>query len=890
MPEWRDLVRAALQDARLEPHRRAAIVLEMSEHMEDRYQELVAAGTPAAEAERLGREELARGDLLRAALAELEPLPPAPLEPPGQMRERGGWWSDVRYGARTLSRRPGLTLIALLTLGLGIGATTAIFSVVNEVLLRGLPFKEPERIIHFMGSAPDKGLPEVNWPDAFYPHFRDRSRTLDPVVLYASNEFTLTGRGDAERILAANVTVGFFPLLGIQPVLGRTFETGEDGATRSNVTILSWRLWQRRFSGDSAIIGKSVTLSGSTMTVVGVMPRGFDFPNRSELWVPAQINPQSLDCWCYDAIGRLAPGVTGEDAREELVSLSEMFWRERDPNTLRTGRPIILTSPLGNRLVGSARDPLLVLFAGVGMVLLIACANLANLLLARANARAREIAVRCCLGASPRRVVRQLLVESTLLAVMGGLAGLGLAWAGVRTLAPVVQERLNHVQGIGLHPMVLMFTLGVTALTGLLFGLAPALRATRVDLQHTLKEGGRTTGSAGGRRLNDAFVVAQFAFSLVLLTGAGLLLRSFRNLTEIDPGFRPEHVLTARVSLPWPRYDEIRVHGFQDRLIESLRGIPGARAATIAETVPFAEGDNQQEFVVEGKEPGPNDPIPVTSVWAVSPEYFSVVGTPLLDGRAFTEADRDSASQVVILDRTIADRYWPGGGAVGQRIRLGGRTSNNRWATIVGLAGEIRHQSMSEAPKYRVYLPLGQHTRWRNRIAIRAEGDPIALTRQVREAVAAIDPELPVFGFETLEQSVANSLSTERLTHRLLLGFAGVALLLAAIGIYGVMSLNVGSRLGEFGIRMALGASPGQVSRLVVRHGLALVLPGVVLGLAGAAMLTRFLGSLLFGVKPIDPLTFASVTGLLLIVAALACWIPARRAVSSDPLTALRGE
>ncbi|HKP30083.1 MAG TPA: ABC transporter permease, partial [Gemmatimonadales bacterium] len=873
----------------LEPHRRTAIVLELSEHLEDRYQELLGRGMSGVDAAAAVRGELERGDLLRAALAEVEPPPPAPLEPQGQSLH-GGWLSDVRYGVRTLLRRPGLTFIALLTLSLGIGATTAIFSVVNEVLLRGLPFRDPDRIIHFLGSAPDKGLPEVSWPEAFYAHFHARSRTLDPLAIYTTNEYTLTGLGDAERLFAANVTAEFFPLLGVQPILGRGFEEGEDAARRANVTVLSWRLWQRRFSGDSGIVGKTLSLSGTTMTVVGIMPPGFDFPERSELWVPAQIDPASLDCWCYDGIGRLADGVTEEDARQELANLADQYWRERDPNTPRTGHSIILTTPLANRLVGTARDPLLVLFAGVGMVLLIACANLANLLLARANARAREIAVRCCLGASPRRVVRQLLVESGLLAILGGLGGLALAWAGVRALSPVVSERLHHIQGISIHPMVLAFTLGVTALTGLLFGLAPALRATRVDLQRTLKEGGRTTGTAGGRRLNDSFVVAQFAFSLILLTGAGLLIRSFRNLLAIDPGFRPEHVLTARVSLPWPRYDETRVHGFQDRLLESLQGIPGTRAAAIAESVPFSQGDNQQEFVVEGREPGPTDPIPVTSVWAVSPGYFAAVGTALIDGRGFTESDRDSASPVLIIDRTMADKYWPGGGAIGQRIRLGARTSNNRWATIVGLAGEIRHQNLGEAPNYRVYLPIAQHTRWRTRVAIRTEGDPLALTRQVREVVRGIDPELPVFGFETLEQSVANSLSTERLTNRLLLGFAGVALLLAAIGIYGVMSLNVGSRIGEFGIRMALGASPGQVRRLVVRHGLMLVLPGVALGLLGAAALTRFLGSLLFGVKPIDPLTFGLVTGLLLVVAAAACWVPARRAVAADPLTSLRGE
>ena len=384
--------------------------------------------------------------------------------------------------------------------------------------------------------------------------------------------------------------------------------------------------------------------------------------------------------------------------------------------------------------------------------------------------------------------------------------------------------------------------------------------------------------------------MAQFAFSLVLLTGAGLLVRSFRNLLAVDPGFRPDHVLTAKVSLPWPRYNDTLVHGFQTRLLEQLHTLSGVEAAALSQTVPFGEGDNQQELLIEGQEPGPNEPIPVASVWAVSADYFRAVGTPLLDGRAFTDGDRDSAARVVIIDRIVADRYWPRGGALGQRIRLGSRNPNNPWLTIVGLAGEIRHQDLSRAPNYRVYLPIAQHARWRTQVVLRAEGDPLALTRQVREMVRGIDPELPVFGVETLEQTVANSLSTERLTHRLLLGFAAVALVLAAIGIYGVMSLNVGSRAGEFGIRMALGAAPGQVRRLVVRHGLGLVLPGIALGLLGAAGLTRFLGSLLFGVKPIDPVTFGTVTAVLLAVAVAACWVPARRATSSDPLSALRGE
>ncbi len=893
MPDWRPTVGAALDGVSLDPHRRAAIVEELTQHLDDRYRELVNQGfSPESAAELVGAE-LENGDALRSALADLEPRPSPTAEPPGRLQAEGpgAWWSDVKYGARALRRSLGLTTVALLTLGLGIGATPAMFSVVNEVLLRRLPFEDPDRLVMFWGSAPEKGLPEVSWPDAFYVHFRDRSRIVQPVAVYTANEFTLTGRGDAERLQAANVTATFFPLLGVKPLLGRGFQAGEDLEGRNLVTVLSHRLWLRRFGGDSAVLGTAITLNGLPTVVTGVMPPGFDFPERAELWVPIGIEPQSLDCWCYDAIGRLAPGRTAPDAALELAGLADQFWNEREPGRSRDSKSFVIAAPLATILVGSAREPLLVLFAGVGMVLLIACANLANLLLARANARARDIAVRCCLGASPRRVVRQLLVESGLLAGAGGLMGLGLAAIGVRALAPVVTARLPHLQGLSIHPMVLLFTLVVTLLTGILFGLAPALRSTRVDLQRALKDGARATGARSARRLNDAFVVAQFAFSLILLTGAGLLPRSFRNLLAVDPGFRPEHVLTAAVSPPYSRYTEpARVRDFQARVEERLRSLPGVRAVAVAQTVPFGIGNNQNEFIVEGLEPGPNEPIPVTGVWAISTEYFAVVGTPLLEGRAFTLADRDSALRVAIVDRTLARRYWPSGSALGQRLRLGSRRPDNPWLTIVGVAGEIKHRGLSKPSEHYVYVPLTQAPRWRTQLAVRAKGDVTTLSNQVRRVVRDIDPEIPVYNVETMEQSVASSLSTERLTNRLLLGFAAVALVLAAIGIYGVMSLNVGCRVGEFGVRMALGASPATVRALVLRHGLRLVVPGVLLGLAGATVLTRFLRSLLFGVKPIDPVTFAAVSVVLVAVAAAACWIPARRATGTDPLTALRGE
>ena len=899
MPEWKSEVRRRLAGLPLDPARADEITEELAQDLEQRYEELLGRGIPAAEAERLLREELAAGNVLEEELRRLEraaePPPPA-LGAPAESRWLGGLAGDVRYGLRALAKSPGLTAVALVTLSLGIGANAAMFSVVNAVLLRPLPFAEPDRLVAFWGSAPEMGLPVVNYPDALYVYFRTRSRTMDPVVAYANAGLTLTGAGDPERVNGATVTADFFRLLGRTPQRGRVFLPEEEGRGRNQVVVLGHGLWQDRFGADPAIIGKSITLNGSSFAVAGIMPPGFDFPNHAELWVPLGTDPQDLSCWCYPTLGRLRPGRTPHDAEREIARLTDDFWRERkgeppsDPDSKEAPKAVVIAKPLARALVGEVRTPLLVLLGAVGMVLFIACANVANLLLARATAREREIAVRCCLGASPARIVRQLLVESLLLALAGGAIGLIVAIGAVRALGPVVVERVPHVQRVALDPVVVLFTLGLTVLSGVFFGLAPALQGTRIDLHRTMKDGARGTPARAGRRLNDAFVVSQFALSLMLLIGAGLLLRSLRNLLEVDPGFRPENVLVARISLPSPAYREPQIAAFQTRIVPRLAGLPGVRAVALTTTAPFSHGNNQQEFVVRGHEPAPSQPIPVASARLVTPGYFAAVGTRLLRGREFDDRDREGSPLVGIVDESLARRYWADGNAVGAQIRLGNLSSTNPWVTVVGVVASVRHGNLAKEPDHYLYAPLAQLPVGQMDIVVRTSVDPVGLAPAIRHEVVALDPALPVYDVHTLEQAVSRSLGTYQITNRLLASFALAALLLAAIGIYGVTALNVSQRVNEFGIRLALGARPGDVRALVLGRGMRLVLAGVAIGIAGAAALARLLGSILFGVKPLDPLTFGALAAALAAVALVACYLPARRATATDPLVALRYE
>jgi len=892
MPEWRREVQSRLAGLPLDPARADEIAEELAQHLEQRYEELLGRGIPAAEAEGLLREELAAGNVLENELRRLErPAEPPPpvLGAPAEARWLRGLAGDVRYGLRAMRKHAGLTAAALTTLGLAIGANAALFSVVHSVLLRPLPFAQPARLVTFWGTAPEKGLPVVNSPQAFYVHFRARSHTMAGIAAYDGIGLTLTGAGEAERLEGANVTADFFRVLGRAPALGRDFLAEEEARGRNLVTILSDGLWRRRFGADPGIVGRAITLDNIPTTVVGIMPPGFTFPGRTQLWIPIPTDPQMLNCWCYSTIGRLAPGRTADDAAREIATLSDQFWELREGRP-RRGESRAVAVPLARDMVGEVRTPLLVLLAAVGMVLLIACANIANLLLARAGARGREIAVRCCLGASPARIVRQLLVESLLLALAGGAIGLIVAIGAVRALGPVVVERVPHVQRLALDPVVVLFTLGLTVLSGVFFGLAPALQGTRIDLHRTMKDGARGTPARAGRRLNDAFVVSQFALSLMLLIGAGLLLRSLRNLLEVDPGFRPENVLVARISLPSPAYREPQIAAFQTRIVPRLAGLPGVRAVALTTTAPFSHGNNQQEFVVRGHEPAPSQPIPVASARLVTPGYFAAVGTRLLRGREFDDRDREGSPLVGIVDESLARRYWADGNAVGAQIRLGNLSSTNPWVTVVGVVASVRHGNLAKEPDHYLYAPLAQLPAGQMDIVVRTSVDPVGLAPAIRHEVVALDPALPVYDVHTLEQAVSRSLGTYQITNRLLASFALAALLLAAIGIYGVTALNVSQRVNEFGIRLALGARPGDVRALVLGRGMRLVLAGVAIGIAGAAALARLLGSILFGVKPLDPLTFGALAAALAAVALVACYLPARRATATDPLVALRYE
>jgi predicted permease len=788
-----------------------------------------------------------------------------------------------------LRTRPGFAAVAVLTLALGIGANTAIFSTVNGVLLRPLPYPESGNLVTFWGTAPEKRLPVVNYPDGMFVFFHQRNRVFESLAAYSSGGVSLSGDGEPERVATAWVSPDFFTVMSQVPIAGRAFLL-EDGARgRNNVAVLSHALWRRRFGGDRNLVGRSILVGGQPTVVVGIMPPGFDFPERSEMWLPQVINAETVDDWYLSTVGRLKPGQTVEDAHRDVVAMSDEFMLGRPaifPGAKPGARAVV--QPVLRSLVGDARTPLLVLLGAVGFVLLIASANIGNLLLARALARSREMALRCCLGASSGRLAAQLLTESLVLAVLGGGAGLLLGVLGIRAIQSLELGPVPRLAEVRLDPLALLFTLGVTLLAGVLFGVAPAIRASRVDPLDGLREGARSGTSGGTRRLSQGFVVAQFALSLVLLIGAGLLLRSFRRTLEVDPGFRPENVLAARVQLPWPKYgNDTVVRVFQNRLLESVRSLPRLHQVGLVNRVPFSRGNPQSNLFVEGQVPRQGEATPVINMRGASPGYFEAIGTPILRGRGFLPSDMAGSPEVVVVDETVARQFWPDGDAIGKRIRTS-TDSATPWLTIVGVAPNVKHASLREQPNFELYWPIAQHPTWSSYLVIRAAGAPDGLVAGLRRIVSELDPTLPLSEVHTLEGAMAESLSLARLTNVLLTGFAGLALLLAVIGIYGVMSLNVNGRLSEFGVRLALGAAPRDVLLLVMRQGLLLALLGLLLGLGGALWLTRFLGSMLFQVSPMDPVTFATVGGILTAVAVVACYIPAKRATRADPIAVLR--
>jgi predicted permease len=861
---------------------------EMRAHLDEQIEELVASGMPAEEARLEAQRGFGNALLLR-----------------DESRDVWGFqWletllQDLRYGGRQLRRNPGFTAVAVVALALGIGANTAIFSVVNAVVLRPLPIHQPGRVVVVHDQFTRLGLPSIG---VSVPDFADLSRRTDifeSTAVLSDRSFSLTGSGQPERLAAFLVNSAFFPLMGVKPLLGRWFFPSEDKPGASHVAIINEGLWRGAFGSDPKLIGKSITLDGENYTVVGIMPSSFQLPNMApDLWAPLALTPAQLDPtkerghqWLY-MLARLRPTVTLAQAQTAMDSMARRFMREYPDNFPAHIGYGIKVVPLLADLIGNTGKFLFVLLAAVGFVLLIACANVANLTLARASTRSREMAVRVALGAGRVRIVRQLLTESVLLALIGGALGLLLALWGVdllRTIGPKNVPRLNKADIDG---TVLAFTAAIAVITGVLFGLAPGFEAFQSNLHETLKEGGRS-GSAGvaRERVRSLLVIGEFALTLVLLTGGVLMVESFVHLLEVNPGFDPQNVLTMQITLSDAQYSKpSQIAGFYDALLERVSHLPGVKAAGAVDVLPFSDFGNSGGFHIEGEPVRSGALLPHADVRRVMPGYFRTLRIPLRRGRAFTEPDAASSPNVAIIDDVLAKQYWPEQNPIGHRVAMASDSRSPQWYTVVGIVGNVRNRGFSAPRKGVLYFPLAQMPKLHMSLVIRTASNPEGIASAVRKVAASIDRQQPVYGVETMEQYVSESVSNQRLAVTLLAAFSVLALILAAVGIYGVISYFVSQRTHEIGIRVAMGARKSDVFRLVVGHGMVLAVAGVGIGIVGALALTRAMSSLLYGVSPTNLLTFAAVSLLLTGVGLLACYIPARRATKVDPIVALRYE
>ena len=817
-------------------------------------------------------------------------------------------WQDIRYGIRMLLKSPGMSFVVILALALGIGANTAIFSVVNAVLLRPLPYDQADRLVFLNETS--KVMDEIS---ISYPNFldwRNQNQVFEKIGVYNRSSYNLTGAGEPERIIAAQCSADLFAALRMNAAIGRVFNNDEDKPGGTPVVVLSYGLWQRRFGGQSSIINQQLTLNNKSYTVIGVMPQSFAYPSRAEMWVPVgQLSDQPS--WKQRGnhpglygVARLKSGVSLEQAKADMVKIAANLEQQYNDSNAGNG---VGVRPLLEVFVSDIRRALWVLFAAVGFVLLIACANIANLLLARATARQKEMAIRSAMGAGRWRIARQLLTESVLLSLVGGAVGLLLARWCVDLILYISPDAIPRSREIGLSWRVFAFTIGLSFLTGIIFGLVPALQAGVVDVHETLKEAGR--GVSRKHWLRSSLVVVEVASTLVLLIGAGLLIRSFYRLQKVNPGFSYDNLTSFSISLPEKKYPALEQQAdFYKRLLEDLRTLPGVEATAAASGLPLGNNGWQTSFLIEGQPRPPRNQTPLMEACLVTPDYFRAMNIPLLRGRFFT--DRDDRSHLagrdlskyneieremfglntIIIDEEFARRYWPNEDPVGKRIKMG-PDEKALLITVVGVVGRVKMDGLNQdSMRVQGYFPFLQIPNGGMTVIIKGSSDPNQMMAAVRQQIKGIDPDQPIYSVRTMHEIRAESVASERLNLTLLSIFAGLALALAIVGIYGVMSYAVTQRTHEIGIRMAIGAQSKHVFQMILGQGMALALIGVGLGLIGAFALTRLMTTMLFGIEPTDPLTFGAIAILLTTVALLACYIPGRRATKVDPVVSLRYE
>jgi len=899
MPDWKEQIRKQLADLRLAPAREAEIVEELAQHAEDRYRELEAGGNTEAEACRITLEEIGGHELLARELEAVEGTgAPEPIVLGARNKGRllTGLGQDLRYGFRTLRKSPGFAAIAMLALALGIGANTAIFSVVNGVLLRPLSYPDPDKLLNVFETTSEFSQASVAYPN--YLDWRRGSRSFTDMGIYRGDDFNFTGSGEPEQVAGEYVSASVFPTLGVTPFLGRRFLPEEDRQGAVCAVMLSYGFWKQRFAADPNILGRSLTLNAVNCAVVGVLPLDFRF-SGARVYMPIE-QMSSVELRTREnhpglrVVGRLKPGVTILAAQAEIVSICNALSRQYPASNAGHGAEVVR---MKDGMVGNIRSTLLLLVGAVGFVLIIACANVANLLLARSTARGREFAIRAALGADRGRVVRQLLTESVLLSLGGAAIGLLIARWGTSVVLAAAPGSLPRSQEIGIDPYVLLFTLAVSILTGVLFGLAPAFHSANANSQESLKEGSR--GAGGGRhRAESVFVVVEVGLAVILLVGAGLMIQSIWRLWQVDPGFNTRNVLTTKFALsPKAMASPTAIRLSYQQLLERTAAIPGVQSAAITSVVPLGENDSEIPFWPGAGPQPPQDRMTSSMFYIVTPDYPSVMQIPLRRGRFFTDRDTLASAPVVVIDDVLARHIFPGQDPVGRQISL----MVIGQVQIVGVVGHAKHWGLDsdDTNKIRdqIYFPCWQvpdkflsEAVTGLTLVLRTGPEPTSLVNAVRTQVAGPTRDQPIYDVRTMEQIISASLAERRFTMLLLIIFAATALLLSAVGIYGVMSYAVTRRTHELGIRAALGASRREIVGLVLRQGMKLAAIGLAAGLVAAVALTRFMADLLYGVRPADPATLIAVTLLLGGIALLACYIPAQRATAVDPVVALRCE